>query len=483
MSAFDKEQAKKTDTLLHPSSGGEPPSVGRMIRSPVLTVSLLNERVRLLLERNFDLVWIRGEISNFRRPGSGHWYFTLKDDRAQVRCAMFVNRNRYCRMRPVDGTQVLLVGRVSLYEERGAFQVIVDRLETAGEGALRAAFEALKERLAAEGLFAAERKRSLPAFPKHLAVVSSLSGAALKDVLSVVRRRFPLLRVRVLPVAVQGAEAPGQIVEALARAAKWVPDLVLLTRGGGSLEDLAAFNSEAVARAIAACPVPTVSAVGHETDITIADFAADLRAPTPSTAAELITPDGPALAEELALAQQRLERIAATLLELSKHRLNGLQARLINPRHRLHQLMQRADDLDERLRRCLAARMAQSRIRLEGLRQRVWWRHPRPIMMECAATLRTLLQDAQRSLQARLRQNRQQVDSLVRTLEAVSPLSALARGYAIITRPGGGAITHSQQAAAGEAIEVNFHDGLIDAVAQGQRPLPQRWRTPEKDIQ
>lgn len=449
-----------------------------MADPPILSVSGLNARVRLLLESNLGLVWIRGEMSNFRQPGSGHWYFTLKDERAQVRCAMFRNRNRFSRLRPVDGAEVLLRGRVSLYEARGEFQVIVEHVEAAGEGALRAAFEALKQRLTAEGLFAAERKRSLPAYPRQLAVISSLSGAALKDVLSVVRRRFPLLRVRVLPVAVQGVEAPRGIVAALAMAADLAPDVVLLTRGGGSLEDLAAFNSEAVARALAACPVPTVCAVGHETDFTIADFAADLRAPTPSAAAELITPDGPALAEDLALRSQRLDRAIAAQLELTRQHLDGLQARLTNPRHRLQQLMQRADDLDERLRRSLALHLGRSRGRLDGLRRRLQWQHPRPRIAECAAALTGLLQEARRLLNARLKQSHQQVGALVRTLDAVSPLSALARGYAIVTRSDGDALTSSQQAAAGEAFEVNLHDGLIDAVAQGRRPLPERWRTP-----
>ena len=304
-----------------------------MAEPTVLTVSDLNQSARRLLEERFNLVWIRGEISNFARPRSGHWYFTLKDDTAQVRCAMFVNRNRLCRMQPSDGGEVLLRGRVSLYENR-----------------LRAAYEALKARLAAEGLFADERKRPLPAYPRHLAVVSSPSGAALRDVLSVIRRRFPLLKVTLLPVSVQGADAEPQILDALNRVPALAPDLVLLTRGGGSLEDLFTFNSEAVARAIARCPVPTVSAVGHETDFTIADFAADLRAPTPSAAAEMITPDAAALNRDFERGRQRLTAATANRLELLRHRHAALRSRLVNPRDRLQQLMQRADDLETRLR-------------------------------------------------------------------------------------------------------------------------------------
>lgn len=452
-----------------------------MVESPILTVSALNERARMMLERGFGWVWIRGEMSNYRRPGSGHWYFTLKDERAQVRCAMFVNRNRHSRMQPADGLEVLLRGRVSLYEGRGEFQVIVEHLEAAGDGALRLAFAALKERLEAEGLFAPERKRTLPSFPKRLAVVSSLSGAALRDVLSVIRRRFPLLQVRVLPVAVQGAEAPAQIVQALSQVVEAAPDLVLLTRGGGSLEDLAAFNSEAVARAIACCPMPTVSAVGHETDFTIADFVADLRAPTPSAAAELITPDGDALAEDFRLWEQRLTQAAGIRLELSAHRLNGLQARLVSPRQRLQQLMQRADDLDERLRRCLAQRLAQLRSHCNELRRRLFWRHPGPRIAESTAAVQALLGNAKRLLAAKLRQDQKRVDALARTLQAVGPLSALERGFAIVTRAGGAAVTRAEQTPLNEAIEVNFHDGAVEALAQRRRPLPQRWRTPAED--
>ena len=243
----------------------------------VLSVTALNRQARLLLEGRFKPVWVRGEISNYRRPGSGHWYFTLKDDNAQVRCAMFVNRNRFSKLQPADGAEVIVRGRVSLYEGRGDYQIIVEQMERAGEGALRAAFEALKERLAAEGLFAAERKKPLPRFPAHLAIISSASGAALRDVLSIVQRRFPCLAVTLLPVAVQGPEAEGQILQALKRVPALEPDLVMLTRGGGSLEDLSVFNSEPLARAIANCPVATVAAIGHETDFTIAELVADLR--------------------------------------------------------------------------------------------------------------------------------------------------------------------------------------------------------------
>ncbi|MGH8192664.1 MAG: exodeoxyribonuclease VII large subunit, partial [Rhodanobacteraceae bacterium] len=267
----------------------------------VLSPSALNRLVRELIEGALPMVWIEGEICNFVRAGSGHCYFSLKDASAEVRCAMFARSSARLRFRPGNGTRVLARAKVSLYEPRGSFQLIVEEMEDAGEGALRRAFELLKAKLAAEGLFDAERKRALPGFPRRLGVVTSATGAAVRDVLSVARRRFGLTEIEVLPVLVQGAEAPAQIAAMLRAAARSKRyDVLLVTRGGGSLEDLAAFNDEGVARAIAASPVPVVSAVGHEIDFSISDFVADLRAPTPSSAAELILPDGDALARTLA---------------------------------------------------------------------------------------------------------------------------------------------------------------------------------------
>ena len=449
-----------------------------MAEPTVLTVSDLNQSARRLLEERFNLVWIRGEISNFARPRSGHWYFTLKDDAAQVRCAMFVNRNRLCRMQPSDGGEVLLRGRVSLYENRGEFQVIVEHMEAAGEGALRAAYEALKARLTAEGLFADERKRTLPAYPRHLAVVSSPSGAALRDVLSVIRRRFPLLKVTLLPVSVQGADAEPQILDALNRVPGLAPDLVLLTRGGGSLEDLFTFNSEAVARAIARCPVPTVSAVGHETDFTIADFAADLRAPTPSAAAEMITPDAAALNRDFEHGRQRLTAATANRLELLHHRHAALRSRLVNPRDRLQQLMQRADDLAPRLRLGLRNSLERTVARFAVLRQGLEQQRPEPRIAALTAQVANLRHRVEQRMAAQLTQNAERLSALARTLEAVSPLQALARGFAIVTgTEATDAITSAAQAAPGDGIQVNFHDGALSARVERRGPLPEQWRT------
>ena len=453
-----------------------------MTEPTVLTVSDLNQSARRLLEERFNLVWIRGEISNFARPRSGHWYFTLKDEAAQVRCAMFVNRNRLCRLQPGDGGEVLLRGRVSLYENRGEFQVIVEHMEAAGEGALRAAYEALKARLAAEGLFADERKCALPRYPRHLAVVSSPSGAALRDVLSVIRRRFPMLGVTLLPVSVQGAEAEPQILDALHRAPALAPDLILLTRGGGSLEDLFTFNSEAVARAIARCPLPTVSAIGHETDFTIADFAADLRAPTPSAAAEMITPDANALNQELGRWRQRLMASSTNRLELLRHRHAALRSRLVNPRDRLLQLMQRADDLETRLRLSLGNGLERAEARFAILQRGLKRQRPEPRIAALTAALTALRDRAEQRTEAQLAQRGQRLRALARTLEAISPLQVLTRGFAIVTGEGAGAgpagaITEAAQAAPGDGIQVNFHDGALSARVERRAPLPEQWRT------
>ncbi len=438
----------------------------------VLSVAALNRQARLLLEGRLGAVSVRGEISNYRRPGSGHWYFTLKDESAQVRCAMFVNRNRYSRLQPADGAEVIVRGRVSLYEGRGDYQIIVEHMEPAGEGALRAAFEALKERLEAEGLFSAERKQALPQFPTHLAIISSRSGAAIKDVLSIVRRRFPCMRVTLLPVAVQGPDAERQILTALQRVPALEPDIVLLTRGGGSLEDLFVFNSEPLARAIANCPLPTVAAVGHETDFTIAELVADLRGATPSAAAELVTPDGTALARRLGDLQARLGRACATRIGLARHGLVALRSRLADPRHRLQQLMQRADDTEERLHRAAAGRLEHLLGQLNALRRSLWLLRPADRIESYKRTLERLDTTARYLATSRIRADRENLAALARTLQAVSPLDTLARGFTIITTPGGRPVTDAGSLAVDAKIQANFRDGAVGAVVLEKLPLP-----------
>ncbi|MGH8269945.1 MAG: exodeoxyribonuclease VII large subunit, partial [Steroidobacteraceae bacterium] len=318
----------------------------------VYTVSRLNKEVRTMLERGLGVIWVEGELSNFAQPSSGHWYFSLKDRDAQVRCAMFRLKNAALGFTPKAGQQVIARGRVSLYEPRGEYQLIVDHLEEAGLGALQREFERLKAKLAAEGLFASERKRGLPRFPRRIAVVTSPTGAAVRDVLNILARRFPPAAVLVYPTPVQGAAAAPAIAQALQLAsARMDCDVLILARGGGSLEDLWAFNDEQVARAIRACAIPVVTGIGHEIDFTIADFAADARAPTPSGAAELVAPDRVACLEALARMESRMTACMRRELRVVSSRFASVGARLkqAHPGMRLVHQAQRLDDLEQRL--------------------------------------------------------------------------------------------------------------------------------------
>jgi exodeoxyribonuclease VII large subunit len=439
----------------------------------VLTVSALAREARLLIEDHFHLVWVEGEISNLRRPGSGHWYFTLKDDAAQLRCAMFAGRNRAMAFQPRDGTQVMVRGRVSLYEPRGDFQLIVEHMEPAGEGALRAAFEALKLRLETEGLFAAERKRPLPALPRRLAVISSPTGAALRDVLHVVARRYPALDVVLLPVAVQGESSEANVLDALARVPAVAADVVLITRGGGSLEDLWTFNLESVARAVAACPVPTVSAVGHQTDVTITDFVADVRAPTPSAGAELVTPDRSELEAGLRQLQHRLGRAFGGDLAAHTRHLAHLRARLIDPRAQVQQRMQRADEMEERLRRALTTHLRGQHARIDAVARTLHLLRPTRRIAAHRAGLGNLMEGLRGALERGLANRRTGVAAAARTLQAVSPLATLDRGYAVLTRDGDGrrqAITSIEHAVEGDALTAHLRDGALSVTVTARDP-------------
>jgi len=448
----------------------------------VFTVSELAGSVRFTLEERFPMVWVEGELSNLRAPGSGHWYFTLKDDRAQLRCAMFANRNRFVRFKPRDGMKVILRGRVSLYEARGDFQLLADHLELSGEGALRAAFDALKRTLSDEGLFAETRKRPLPDFPTHLAVISSRSGAALRDVVSVLRRRCPSMRVTLLPVSVQGKDAEAQILEALDRVTDWPaefgaePDVVLLTRGGGSLEDLWAFNLESVARAVAASPIPIVSAIGHETDITICDFVADVRAPTPSAGAELIAPN----------MRDWLRRAARLTLSLYSHwrhtlsmRRQGLYQvarRLTHPGRALQQRMQRLDDVERQLIAATQARIGRAHNDTTLLQTRLRQFHPQREIAHARAALHRAEHSLARTVKTRVEAARLGAAAVSRALNAVSPLATLGRGYAIVTAPAplserwGTPIVSIADTAKGDTVVAHLDDGSLTCVVQDIEP-------------
>lgn len=431
----------------------------------VLTPSQLTRRARDLLEDGFGLIWLEGEISNLARPASGHLYFSLKDGGAQVRCAMFKPKSSYLRFRPADGQQVLARARVSLYEARGEFQLIVEHLEEAGEGALRREFDRLKALLAAEGLFAAERKRPLPRFPRRLAVITSATGAAVRDVLSVLARRYALIAVDIVPVPVQGREAPPAVVAALrAVAAAGRHDAVLLARGGGSIEDLWAFNDETVARAIAASPLPVVSAIGHETDFTIADFVADLRAPTPSAAAELLVPDAAELSRQLTLRRQRLHLLLQRRLQQRQQQLDRLQAQLQarSPGQRLQLGRSRLAALQLRLRHALQQARQRRRERLAALLTRLLHQSPAARLQRARLALAHQRDLLQHRLRGGLDTRRAHLAELARALHAVSPLAVLARGYALLQDAGDGHLIRSpSDAPRGSLLRARLADGEL----------------------
>jgi exodeoxyribonuclease VII large subunit len=435
----------------------------------IFTPSQLNTLARDLLEGSFPMIWVEAELGNVTRPASGHLYFTLKDARAQVRCAMFKPKSTWLKFIPREGLRVLARGRVTLYEARGEYQMVLDHMEEAGEGALRRAFEELRARLAGEGLFDDARKRALPAFPRRIAVITSPSGAVIRDILSVLGRRFPLVEVDLLPTQVQGNTAAAQITALLRRAGNSDRyDAIVIARGGGSLEDLWPFNDEGLVRAVVASPVPVVSAVGHETDFTLADFAADVRAPTPSVAAELLVPSRLDLLGQLRAQHRRLEHHGQRQFQQRAQRLDRALLRLNaqRPPARLEQLARRQSEARRRLEAALQARLqgTQARLRhaaavlrahdpqrrLAALRERLHRLQPR----QQAAMVRTLQRDA-----LRLR-------GLARSLEAVSPLATVARGYALIIDGNGAVVRSTSQVKAGDAVQARVADGTLKLKVQ-----------------
>lgn len=434
---------------------------------PTLTVGQLNREARRLLESHFDYLWVEGEVSNFAAPSSGHWYFTLKDSAAQVRCAMFRNRNQHMRLTPENGMAIRLRCRVSLYEGRGEFQLIVEFLEHAGAGALQAAFERLRDKLQAEGLFEAARKRLLPAEVNRLGVITSPTGAAIHDVLTVLRRRCPAMEVLLLPVPVQGETAAGEICAAIERANRWQTeglvqlDALLVTRGGGSLEDLWAFNEEIVARAIVASRLPVVSAVGHEIDISIADMVADQRAATPSAAAELLSPDQSEWSARLKQLEQLLgSRIGIKLREAHRELLH-LRERLRHPGHLLREQAQRLDDLEQRLQRAQQALLRDRRGNLVLLESRLQARSPATRVRSLQDLVSRLEQRQQRGMRSRLRGAATQLAHAAQLLDSVSPLATLNRGYSILTDGDGQVVRDAEQVAAGDLLDARLGRGQL----------------------
>ncbi len=446
--------------------GGQPPT---------LTVSQLNRQARSLLESHFDYVWVEGEVSNFAAPSSGHWYFTLKDGRAQVRCAMFRNRNQRQRLTPENGQALRLRGRVSLYEGRGEFQLIVEHLEPAGAGALQALFEELKARLLAEGLFEPARKQELPERVSRLGVITSPSGAAIHDILTVLKRRAPGIAVYLFPVPVQGEGAAAEISAAIERANRWhregeiILDALIVGRGGGSLEDLWAFNEEVLARAIAASDLPVVSAVGHEVDFTIADMAADQRAPTPSAAAEMLSTDQRDLLQrmtqlEARLVQQTRQRLAALGSELAH-----LRRRLRRPDYQLREQAQRLDELEQRLLLAQRHQRAHLANRLALLETRLRGQSPQRRIRACRDQAQLLSRQLAAAMNARLERTREQLEHLASMLDSVSPLRTLERGYSVLTDTAGQVVSEAGQVRAGERLQARLARGELDLVVDAVR--------------
>jgi len=424
----------------------------------------------MLLERGFGSLWLEAEISNFAKPSSGHWYFSLKDASAQVRCAMFRQRNMLCAFTARDGQKVLVRARIGLYEPRGEYQLIVDHMEDAGLGALKRQFEELSARLSQEGLFAAERKRPLPGLPRRIGIVTSPTGAAVRDILHVLARRFPAAAVLIYPVPVQGAQAAAEIVEALELAGRRAEcDVLILARGGGSLEDLWAFNDERLCRAIVASPIPIVTGIGHEVDFTIADFAADVRAPTPSAAAELAVPNAEEWLDSFVQLGTRLRRGVRRRLEERFERLRWLSGRLsqTSPAVRLSAQAQRLDELEQSLLRALHRRLQDHRERLRWLMGRAALVSPSNRLAQQSVRLDNLNHHLIRAMRQAIGSRREQLLPLVRTLNAVSPLATLERGYAIVSVDGGAILRNAADAKPGTLIDARLAHGRLRARVEG----------------
>ncbi|HFZ8995819.1 TPA: exodeoxyribonuclease VII large subunit [Citrobacter freundii] len=440
----------------------------------IYTVSRLNQTVRLLLEQEMGQVWISGEISNFSQPSSGHWYFTLKDDTAQVRCAMFRNSNRRVTFRPQNGQQVLVRANITLYEPRGDYQIIAESMQPAGEGLLQQKYEQLKAKLSAEGLFDQQWKKPLPSPAHCVGVITSRTGAALHDILHVLKRRDPSLPVMIYPTAVQGDDAPGQIVRAIELANQRNEcDVLIVGRGGGSLEDLWSFNDERVARAIFASRIPVVSAVGHETDVTIADFVADLRAPTPSAAAEVVSRNQLELQRQIQSAQLRLEMAMDYYVANRTRRFTQAFHRLQqqHPQLRLARQQTLLERLRQRMNFALDNQVKQAAQRQQRAMQRLSQQNPQPRILRAQTRIQQLEYRLAQNLRDRLSTTRERFGNAVTHLEAVSPLSTLARGYSVTTATDGKLLKQAKQVKTGDLLTTRLADGWVESEVKGVIPI------------
>lgn len=443
----------------------------------VLTVSELNGSIRSLLENRFPFVSVSGEISNLHRPYSGHLYFTLKDQQAQIKAVLFKTQQRYLAETPKDGVHVVCRGRISVYEPRGEYQLIVDIIDIHGVGALQQAFAQLKSRLAAEGLFDEHLKRSLPRIPRHITLITSPHGAAVHDFIRIATRRYPPVRISVYPVAVQGEQAAADMIKALADInAGLATDAIVLCRGGGSIEDLWAFNDEQLARAIRGSALPVVSAVGHEIDFTIADFAADLRAPTPSAAAELLVPDSVSLQKNVAACRARLRRNMQAQIDQYRQRLLLARHHLENMAHPLDRLMLQVDQMSLSMELSIKTIFAEKRQRLDNISFRLEQKNPTHLLTLYRQRLDGLHGRLVQAASSLLQAKREHCGRAAGVLHAVSPLATLARGYSIVLTTGTKKriVTAESQVKIGERVKVTLHQGELQCCVEAKEEDGQR---------
>ena len=433
--------------------------------SNIFTISQLNRAVRTLLENHFEQIWIEGEISGLSTPRSGHIYFALKDEFAQVRSAMFRMRKSLLLFNPENGLKVLARARVGLYEERGDYQLVIDHMEPAGSGLLRLQFEQLRDRLEQEGLFAVERKRPLPLHPLRIGIVTSPTGAAIHDILAVLKRRSAQTRIIIYPALVQGDQAANSLIDALKSAYRRNEvDLLILTRGGGSPEDLQAFNDEGVARTLAQSPIPTISAVGHEIDISISDLVADQRAPTPSAAAELLSRDNEELHRSLSLIYSRLQRASKRMIRSNLQKVGWLRTRVQTPRQRLQSHDQHLDDLDQRLNLCWKYLQQKRHYHAHTLYQRLQQQHPVHEVARQRERLNHHSAELIMSIELRLQRQKMAFENTIHTLNIVSPLATLDRGYSITTQRDDTLCLDSASVPIGTEIKTRLAKGTLISI-------------------
>jgi exodeoxyribonuclease VII large subunit len=435
------------------------------------TVTELNREARYLLEKHFPAVQVEGELSNIAMPASGHWYFTLKDENAQVRCAMFKGRNQFVKIKPREGMQIQLKAKLSLYEGRGDYQLLVESLSPLGEGALRIAFEALKNKLHQEGLFDEGHKRELPSLPAHIGVITSPSGAAIRDIISVLKRRFPAIPLTILPVPVQGSEAAPAMIKALQLANKKQAalsdlDVLIIGRGGGSLEDLWAFNDEKLARAIFSSKLPVLSAVGHEVDFTIADFVADMRAATPTAAAELLSPDQQEFKALFIAYQNQFSSLWNASAKQKAQHLQWFRKQIKHPGRRLQEQAQKVDGLELKLRREFQFFLTQRQHTLKTQSQHLFQQSPLSMIRSRLQESSYLLQGLHRTLLQYMKNLRLQLADMSHALNNLSPLNILARGYSVTYDEKNQVIGSCRDVKPGTSIKTRLHEGELVSIVE-----------------